>query len=239
VARVWQKRQVTLLFVLATLVVYGTFHYGRYSIFQLGTWLELASSEAAQSTGAEVNFKVAKVFADYALKEETGHPGFLGYMLYRAENGISIGKFYSQNRLELTGILAWLYWILEFGLILWIMDGMAKSHLRRPHCETCGRSLGREKHLGGTTPANEPLLLDLLRRQDLTGLGQLLVKDAGLPSVEVYMRKCEACGQSSSVITVRRASLGTKGVVLDDVSKATLPPQDSMLFLQQLQFEVE
>ena len=238
-ARLRETRQVLAVFVLTALVVYGAFHYGRYFIFQLRTWLELASSDAAQSSGTEINLAVAKVFADYALKEETGHTGFLGYMLYRAKSGISIGKFYSENRLSLNGILAWLYWIAEFGLILWIMQGGVKDYKRAPYCEACGKRLGRERHLGGTSPANEPLLLDLLGRQDLTGLGQLLVKDAGLPSVELYMRKCDACGQSSSFLIVRRASLGTKGVVLSDISKATLPPQEGKLFLQQLSFEVE
>ena len=71
----------------------------------------------------------------------------------------------------------------------------------------------------------------------MTELGKLIVKDAGLPSVELYMKRCEDCGQSTSLITVRRAALGAKVVVLSDVSKATLPPRDSTLFLQQLKFE--
>jgi hypothetical protein len=240
VARVRRTAQVTLIFILTALVVYGSFHYGRYVFFQLGSWLKLASSEAAQSTGVQVDLKLAKVFTDFALKQETGHTGFLGYMLYRAKTGLSIGKFYSQNRLSLNGVLAWLYWVLEFGLILWIMSGEVKDHLRVPVCESCGRRLGREQHLGGTTPANEPLLLDLLKRGEVSGLGQMLVKEAGLPSVELYMQKCKTCGQqSTSVITVRRASLGRRGVVLAEISQASLPPQDSTLFLQQLQFEVD
>ena len=124
---------------------------------------------------------MAKAYANYALKQETGHGGFLGYLLYRAQTGISIGKFYSENRLQLTGVLTWLYWLLEFGLILWIMGGFLKDQQRVLHCEACGRRLGREKHLGGTIPANEPLLLDLLKRRDVTELGKLIVKDAGLP----------------------------------------------------------
>jgi hypothetical protein len=239
VGRVREKRQVLAVFVLTALVLYGSFHYGRYMLFQLASWRALASSEAAQSSGVQIDLEVAKVFTDYALLKETGHTGFAGYMLYRASNGLSIGKFYSGNRLTLTGALAWLYWAAELGLILWIMRGGVKDYLRVPVCETCGRRLGRERHLGGTTPANEPLLLDLLGRHDLARLGELLVKDAGLPSVELYMRKCDTCGQSTSIVTVRRARLGTKGVVLSDVSRATLPPQEGAQFLQQLSFEVE
>ena len=123
--------------------------------------------------------------------------------------------------------------------MLWITKGGVKDYQRAPHCEACGRRLGKERHLGGTLSANEPLLLELLGRGDLAGLGEMLVKDAGLPSVELYLRRCEACGQGNSLLTVRRASPGAKGVVLSDVSKASLPARDSALFLQQLSFEAE
>jgi hypothetical protein len=202
---------VGMLSALTAVMIYGTFHYGRYVFFQVQAWLELSSSAAAQSAG-QVSLRVAKAFVDYALKEETGRAGFLGYMLYRAKSGVSIGKFYSQNRLNLTFAFAWLYWILEFGVIAWITTGVARSALRIPRCDACGRRLGREKHLGGTLPANEPLLLDLLKRRDVTELGKLIVKDAGLPSVELYMRKCETCGHSTSLITVRRAAPGQHAV---------------------------
>jgi hypothetical protein len=124
-------------------------------------------------------------------------------------------------------------------LVLYIARGGVKDYGKAPYCEACGKRLGRERHLGGTVPANELLLLDLLGRHDMSAVGELLVKDAGLPSVELYMRKCDACGGSTSFLTVRRASLGRSGVVLSDISKATLPPQDGTQFLQQLRFEVE
>jgi hypothetical protein len=238
VSRLRRTWQLVLLSALTAVMIYGAFHYGRYVFFQVQAWLELSSSAAAQSAG-QVNLRVAKAFVDYALQEETGHAGFPGYMLYRAKSGLSVGKFYSQNRLNLTSVFAWLYWVLEFGAILWITNSMAKSVLRLPRCEACGKRLGRERHLGGTLPANEPLLLDLLKRHDVTELGKLIVREAGLPSVELYMQNCEACAKSTSFITVRRARLGSRGVVLSDISRATLPPQEGTLFLQQLSFEVE
>ena len=45
---------------------------------------------------------------------------------------------------------------------------------------------------GRTVPANESLLLDLLQRNDVAELAQLIGKDAGLPSLELYMLRCEA-----------------------------------------------
>lgn len=227
-------RQVVLLSVLAAVVVYGTCHYGRYVALQLRTWLELSSSVARKA-----DLQVAKVMVDYALEEETGYSGLPGYMLYKAETGISIGRFYRQSRLALTSLFAWLYWALEFGIILWIAKLLGEMQARRPRCECCGKwYIGRERHLGGTAPANESLLLDLLRQKDVAGLGQLIEKDAGLPSLELYLQRCEACGEGAATITVHRAELGARGaVVLSQVSKATLPPGYGARFLNQLRYE--
>ena len=219
-------------------MIYGTYHYGQYVALQAQTLVELSSSftEAAN----EGDLGVAKMVVDYGLKEETGHSGFLGYMLYRAKTGFSIGRFYHQNRLVLTSYFAWLYWLLELGLAAWVAIVLAGKQESVPVCETCGKRYGREKHLGGTAPNNEALLLELIRRNNVIELGKLLEKDAGLPSVEVYIQRCEACGRSSSHLTVRRASMGKRGfIALSDVSKATLQPSDSTLFLNQLKFEME
>ena len=237
-ARIKKASQLFFVSILTAMVIYGTFHYGRYIGLELQTLLILSSRRTASA--GDVSLKAAAAIVNYALKTETGYSGFPGYMLYKAKTGISIGHFYDQDRLTLTSYLAWLYWLLEFGIIVWIARSFGEIQMRIPVCESCGRRYNREKHLGGTTSANEPLLLDLLARRDLIELGRLLEKDAGLPSVELYMRRCEACGQSSAHLTVRRAFLSAKGSVqLSDVSKSTMQPKDSALFLQQLQFEVD
>jgi hypothetical protein len=231
--------QVLAVSLLAAAAIYGTFHYARYIGFQLSTMQALSEkvAESGSDAAGKVDLAVTRVFVNYALKEETGFGGFPGYMLYKARNGVSIGKFYSQNRTELTSWLAWLYWVLEFGVIAWIARSMGNAELKVPVCEACGRRFNHEQHLGGTAPANESLLLDLLRRSDVVELGRLMEKDAGLPSVELYMKRCEACDKSSAQITVRRATLTTKGVALAEISKATLRPQDGALFLQQLSYK--
>jgi hypothetical protein len=237
VAKITRAGQLLLLSALMAVVIYGSFHYCRYIFLQVKTSMEIFSG--LSSALEDENFRTAQVVLEHSLKEETGRTGFAGYMLYRAESGFSIGRFYSQNRLTLTSAFAWLYWLLELGIIFWITYRMTGDARRLPHCEACGQQLGKERHIGGTVPSNESLLLDLLERRDLAGLGELLVKDAGLPSVELYMRRCDSCGQSTSLLTVRRAHLGTKGVVLSDLSQASLPPREGRLFLQQLHFEVE
>ena len=229
---------LVLLSVLTAGMIYGSYHYGRYVALQVQTLIELSPSFSEAINKGDLG--IAKVIVDYGLQEETGRPGFPGYMLYRAKTGFSIGRFYSQNRLVLTSYFAWLYWAAELGVVAWVAFTLAGRQERVPVCEACGRRYGREQHLGGTDPHNEALLLELLRRNDMIELGRLLKKDAGLPSVELYIRKCEACGKGASYLTVSRASLTPKGSVsVAEIGKATLQPRDRLLFLQQLRFERE
>jgi hypothetical protein len=234
-------RNISALFILSVLtalVIYGTYHYGGYIALQIQTSLELFSGLTPATE--EENLLFAKGLVDDALEEETGRPGFTGYILLKAKNGLSVGRYYSKNRLELGSALTWLYWALEFGIILWVILRMGKKEFRIPLCDSCGKPIGREKHLGGTAPANESLLLDLLRRNDVAQLAQLIEKDAGLPSLELYMLRCESCGESSARLTVRRVTPGHGGSLqFSDLSKAVLPPGESGLFLKQLRFEVE
>lgn len=238
VLNIRRASRLLLVSALMAAVIYVTFHYGRYVALQIQAMFELSAEMPDFTLDEKLEF--AKIIVDYSMEEETGYSGFVGYMLFKAKTGISIGRFYSQNRLNLTSALAWMYWALEFGIILWVLYNSGRKQMSVLRCESCGKPYGREQHLGGTIPANEPLLLDLLQRSDMVELGKLIGKDTGLPSVELYMQRCDACGQSSSHITVRRALPAARGgVTFADVSRATLPPQESRLFLQQLQPEVD
>jgi len=232
-AKIRKMSQLIFLAVLSAVTIYGTFHYCRYLGFQVLTSLEIfpGLSDATESE----NLQVAKAFVDYALKEETGHSGFVGYMLYRASEGVSIGRAYRSTSLNLGPILTWFYWLTEFGIILGVTIHMGKTSLRKPVCQSCGNWFGTERHLGGTAPANEAILMDLVKQKDFIGLERLMEKNAELPSLEVYFRGCEVCGQSQSDLVVRRAFQNTKGgLQFIDASQIILQPKESSLLLSQL-----
>jgi len=233
--KIRENRQFFLLSSLAALVIYGAYHYTGYITLQFQTYLELSADPSI--AGEDVSISSARFLLEYALLQETGHMGFFGYLLFKAQQGLSIGRFYSQNRLELGSALTWAYWVLEFGVILWIAAvlGRKQKQPRVSVCPACGSPYKAEKHLGGTVPANESLLLDLVHRSDVVELGRLLVQDTGLPSLELYLERCEACQKSDAVLTIRRAAPGPMGTLqFTDVSKATLRPGDSLLILEQL-----
>ncbi len=112
-AKIRRIYQVIFMSLLMAITIYGTYHYGRYVALQVQTSIKMFSGLSAATE--DKSLKVAKVVVDYALVQETGYPGFVGYMLFRAKEGISIGRIYYSSRLNLGPILTWFYWILELS----------------------------------------------------------------------------------------------------------------------------
>jgi hypothetical protein len=234
-AKIRTTSQLVLLSVLSAVVMYGTFHYTRYIGFQIKASMEVFSGfdEATQ----EENLQVTKAFLDYVLEEETGHSGFLGYILYEANQGATLGRLYRSSSFNLGPVLTWLYWLIEFGIILGVSIQKGKSVMGRAFCEACGNWHGGEKHLGGTASTNESVLLDLLNQKDFTALGKLIEKNAEIPSLEVYFQGCQVCDKSQSQLVVRHASQNGKGKLqFRDTAKTVLQPNESVLLLNQLSF---
>ncbi len=234
-AKLRRPTQVIILSVISAVAIYGMLHYGRYAGFVVSTSSEI-SSDASEALEVE-NLSMAKAFLDYALEEETGHPGFLGYMLYRANEGISIGRLARSRSVNLGPVLTWMYWLLELGIILGVTIQKGRKATNARVCEACGSLYGGEKHLGGTTSTNEPLLVELIRQKDFAEMGRLIKKNADLPSIEVYFQGCKICGKSPSQLVVRHAFQGAKGDLrFRDALQTTLPPAESAQLLSQVSF---
>lgn len=231
-AKIRKMWQIVFLSVLSAAAIYGTFHYSRYIGFQVKASMELFSSldEAIE----EKNLKITKAFLDYAFTEETGHSGFLGYILFEAKQGVSIGRLSRSSSFDLGPILTWLYWLMEFGIILGLTIQKSIPVTGKPVCDSCGSPYGSEKHLGGTIATNESLILDLIRQKDFIELGKLMEPNAELPSLEVYFQGCQVCGKSQSQLVVRHASQSAKGTLqFKDAAQTILQPAESLLLLQQ------
>lgn len=232
-ATIRNKSQMIFIALVISTTMYGMYHYGRYFALQVQASLEIFPT-LTQATN-EKNLKVAKIIIDDALEDETGYSGFPGYMLFKAKEGVSIGRFYSSSRLNLGPTLTWMYWILEFGIILWLTMVIGRKEMLVPVCDACGNTYGREKHLGGVVGQKESLLLDLVRRKDFAELGTILEENADVPSVELYLQSCEKCQKGTSHLFVRRAFRNTTGrLEFSDATQATLQPRESASLSEQL-----
>lgn len=227
---------LVLLSALSTLVIYGSYHYCRYLGFQIGASLEIF--EGLSEATDRGNFGVTETFLDYALEEETGHSGFVGYILYTAKEGVSIGRITRSSSFNLGPVLTWLYWLLELGIIFGLTMQKGKRMISVAFCESCGNWVSGEKHLGGTTFANESFLLSLIRQKDFAGLKTVMEPNAEVPSLEVYYQGCQVCGRSSSQLVVRRTFQNTKGLLeFSDACQTRLQPIESVLLLNQFNFQ--
>jgi hypothetical protein len=231
IAKIRNLVRVAILVGLVAAAIYGTYHYSRYIHFRSEAFDELAP-KLTKVSGVK-KMEAVDLLIDLSLEKETGHTGFLGYMLYRAKRGVSIGRFYSGNGLNLGPIFSWIYWMLEFAIIFWVAMSMGKKTSQTPICESCGSWYGPEEHMGGTSVMNERIVLDLIHRRDFAELGKLLERNASIPSTELYIKRCKRCGKGQSFITIQRASQGTTGrLQLIGVTNLTLQANDSSQLLQ-------
>lgn len=230
-AKIQDFVRVVVLAALVAVAIYGTYHFARYLSFRNQAFIELAPKLTKISSAEKL--EAVDLVIDLGLEKETGHTGFLGYMLYRAQRGISIGRFYSGDGLHLGPIFSWVYWALEFGIIFWIAMSMGKKTSKTPICESCGSWYGSEEHMGGTSIMNEHTALDLIHRHDFVELGKVLERNASMPSTEFYIKRCKRCGKGQSFITVQRALKGKNGgLQMMNVTSLTLQPNDSNQLLQ-------
>jgi hypothetical protein len=84
-AKVSGKRRMLLLSALAAGVIYAAYHYAGYLSLQLQTYLALTGDPSY--AGEEISFESARFVVEYALLQETGRMGFLGYLLDKAGQG--------------------------------------------------------------------------------------------------------------------------------------------------------
>lgn len=232
--RVGKGIALTVLGVLLAVVTYATFHYGSYILLQYQISAELRA-EAPVLTESD-SLALSRVVLDGTFEERTGRTGFAGYILYRAKKGVEVGKFY-RSRTNLGPVLTWFYWLLEFVLILGAILGVGRMygamHAGEEVCPAC-RGGYRETHLGGAPVSSQDDLLERVRRKEFAELGRMLKGDTDVPSLEVYLRDCEACSQGPARLVVRRATLSPAGTLgFTDLFETSLPPGERMRLADQ------
>lgn len=197
--------------VVMAVVIYGVYHFTNYQMFRI--ILSFAMDEKLVQETGEFSPEVGFVFVDYALQEETGYTGALGYLLYKAEMGVSIGKIFNTNELNLGPFVTWLYWLVELCIIAWMTVRAAKNASGRPFCQNCNSWYGREEHVGGCSLSDYNKTLQILNHKDFSQLGKMLVKDAELPSIEIYLQTCSTCSAHNPWFILKRVSFDNKGKI--------------------------
>lgn len=231
VAKYTKTRNLSLILttcILTAIVLYGSMFYTRFIGLQITTSLQAFGGVSNE------NLKDAKVFVDYALEKETGYSGFVGYVLYKANQGVSIGKVFRSNALNLGPIFTWLYWLIELGVITFIMFHKSKGISTKLLCESCNSWYAEKRHIGGIPAAKEIDVLNLIKLKDYSNVGQALEENADVPSTEFYLQSCPVCDKSNSLLSATKVRSQNGRLTFADILSTTLTPHEKKLFVKEI-----
>jgi len=193
-------------------------------------------------TAAERKATLAKLdangeqVADSLVFLRTGHHGFLGSMMMRAQTGVRI------KNTDLTGTGVWILWGVEAFLVAFTTASMARSRAGEPYCEDCHLWHAKRQNVLTLDGGHAPALSNAIQTDDHALLPALRANPPETPgdgSAAVTVYSCENCGQSYADVsqTVQKGK-DTKTHVL--VKRVALSPEMAALItVPEPEFEVE
>ena len=221
---------ITTVSVLTVIALYFAFHYMRYTIFLATAGLQTFGVFSGES------FEAGKVVVKYILEEETGRSGFIGYMLYKAQQGISIGRRFSSDRLNLGPVLTWVYWLLESGLISFMAISGSKNIKQMRLCEHCNSWYTEKEHVGGTPINKQMEILNSVKQKDFASVGAALEENSETPSLEFYLQSCTSCDKGNSFLSITSAQFLNGRLVSKDISEVSMRPIEKKSFMEGIKF---
>jgi len=221
---------VLLSSILTVIVLYVASHYMRY--------VALSAITALQAFGdfSDKSLEAGKIVVEYAIKQETGYSGFIGYMIFKAQQGISIGKIYSSYKLNLGPIITWIYWLIELGIIGFITINTSKQILKKPFCEFCNSWYTEKKHIGGVPLNRDVEILNLIKQKEFANAGAILEENAESPSLELYLQGCKSCDTNNSTLSIASIKFVNGKIVSKEISDVVLKPNEKKLLMQEIKF---
>ncbi len=125
----WNRKPLPgiLLGLLAACVLYGAFHAANYGMSR--TYLTADMALSMKEAGSEPDLELAGLLLDGILVEQTGHLGFTGFILLKAEYGGMLDTLLADLDIAPSPLFAWGYWLLELAIIAWLT---VRGAYRRP-----------------------------------------------------------------------------------------------------------
>jgi hypothetical protein len=195
---------------------YGSYRFIEYILVR-NKVKTLIVEEYADSENGSIDAATATRIFDQSLLEVTGQPGFLGYVLLEAREGMSVSRRGIGPALNIGTALTWVYWVIELVIYTAIPAFTAYNTANKPFCRYHNRWYGREKSLGGTIKERLADVKPLLAAEDFAGLSRILRPQAPIPGIELFIERCTNCQESDPVVTIKSVSRTSKGRKRHDV----------------------
>ena len=143
---------------------------------------------------------------DQDLTSSTGQGGFIGFALFKDQNGVVVGQLPGSDTalFNLGPIFSWVYWLVEVLLMAWFGMSVGRKPAYQPFCESCNRWHGKEQLLGTLGSKRSKEVIDLIENGRFLKLGEELQTNPSLPNVGVFMAQCDPdCTDGDAFLAVR------------------------------------
>jgi hypothetical protein len=166
--RIQNKIYIIIGSILTVVVIFGMMHYLRY------VGVKVMTAYRINGDFSDISLAIGAKMADALFLEKTGHSGLIGYLMYRAQMGLSIGRIFSSSRLNLGPIFTWLVWMAEIVLAGWITLIIGKNILKQPFCEHCNGWYAPTKHFGSAAIQQQEAILEWIRTRNFESVSSVL-----------------------------------------------------------------
>ena len=212
--------------LLIAVVLYGTYRYADYRIGFRSALRDIYE----EGSGERPDDARLQAYEDYILTEETGTTGFIGYVKLYAQEGITITstRSSSDSGLVLSGILAYLYWIVEFGIIAFISLTISVDRARQPFSEETNEWFERPRYLGTLPASATPEFLEVAYQGDFRRAGTLLADTSGLapPRTDIIIHTAKSPGVDQVLVVHRLKQKDRARLAVNKVERSLISARD-------------
>lgn len=195
VGKVRNGLYVAIIGLLGSVILLGA---SRYPIYAVDFKNEVRDDlESFVEPGIDVTDADVNEYSDFILEAETGSTGYWGFLKLEAQNGITIGRR-SIDFLTIDGTMAWIYWVIDFLIIVGVGVLLAISRTEEPFSTYANEWYKIDRFIGTTALNDFPDLMKILIEGKYDEAGQKLSndRDAPIPRVDLYtMRSSDPTDQ--------------------------------------------
>lgn len=204
-----------------------------YLVMHIVEYLLFRSSIASliQAELSTVPTELLPEMIDAFLIDVAGVPGFVGYLLLSAREGLQLGSVFGVGAsTPIRGIGVWIYWCIEALICIVPPVLILRSSNRPPLCAHC-RSWYRATHVGSIQPSETEEFLTTLQAQRYEAASDLVCEPGDTDGLEVYLLGCSKCSDQYQVLTVDRPAINSSGhMCMQEVTRIQLIPEYARFF---------
>ncbi|MEM6448523.1 MAG: hypothetical protein AAF704_18450 [Cyanobacteria bacterium P01_D01_bin.123] len=200
--------------VLTGASIYGSMHLIDYVRFQRQVANEFREFYAAElereiAQNERTEEQILRDATESLLLEQTGQTGFLGYLKYSAQQGMSLSSGGSGG-LPVGGVFMWVYWALELGVVFGISGLGGLGAAREPFNEKKNEWYGTPTRVGNVPDEVSQQFIELLDKDNYEDAGKLvtLSESISVPSIEVYLHQASDDWMDDSILDLSNTSFG-------------------------------